>query len=162
MKRADSRRRLCEKGMTAVERQNESSQLRLCGAGLTEHIDRHNMQRPTPSGTGVDLESAVERLDISRDHDQTPQPQPQSQPQQSQASRELSSAGSDQHHGNQQSSSDSQPSGRLGGALKASHEEVWYLKSIEFTSPSGVTRTYNVITQNYNGCVSYPPILSFL
>jgi hypothetical protein len=57
------------------------------------------------------------------------------------------SRGSDQHHGSQQGSQQS------GGAPKASYEEVWYLKSIEFTSPSGETRTYNVITQNYNGCV---------
>jgi hypothetical protein len=39
-----------------------------------------------------------------------------------------------------------------GPAPKASNEQVWYLKSIDFTSPSGETRTYNVITQNYNGC----------
>ena len=116
------------------------------------------------------LETAVENLDISRDHHQTPQPRPQSQPQpqpqaqsrpraqQPQASREPSrtstSTSSDQHRGNQAGSSGSQQhSGRLGGALKTSHEEVWYLKPIDFTSPSGVTRTFNVITQNYNGCV---------
>jgi ubiquitin carboxyl-terminal hydrolase MINDY-1/2 len=111
------------------------------------------MQRPPPSGTGVELEGALEQLDISRDHHQTPQHQPQSQPQPPQGSREPSSAGSDQQARNQAGSSGSQPSGQLGGVLKTSHEEVWYLKSIEFTSPSGVTRTYNVITQNYNGCV---------
>ncbi len=30
--------------------------------------------------------------------------------------------------------------------------EIWYLKTIEFTS-SDVTRRYNIITQNYNGSV---------
>jgi hypothetical protein len=38
-------------------------------------------------------------------------------------------------------------------APKSSNEQAWYLKPIEFTSPSGEMRTYNVITQNYNGCV---------
>jgi len=33
---------------------------------------------------------------------------------------------------------------------------VWYLKLIDFTSPSGETHTYNVITQNYNRCVHIP------
>jgi hypothetical protein len=46
-------------------------------------------------------------------------------------------------------------SAQVSGAPKASNEQVWYLKSIEFTSPSGETRTYNVITQNYNGYVVY-------
>ena len=44
-------------------------------------------------------------------------------------------------------------SAQIDGAPKTSNEQVWYLKSIEFTSPSGETRTYNVITQNYNGYV---------
>jgi hypothetical protein len=117
----------------------------------------------------VGLESAIENLDISRDHYRSPQPQPQPRPQpqpqpqsrpraqQPQASREPSStstsASTDQHRGHQAGSSGPQQHSRqLGGALKTSHEEVWYLKPIEFTSPSGVTRTYNVITQNYNGC----------
>ena len=38
-------------------------------------------------------------------------------------------------------------------AQETSKEDVWYLKTIEFTSPSGTTRSYNIITQNYNGCV---------
>ena len=82
------------------------------------------MQRTTSKGSGPALESAMETLNISADKAQE------------------SSRSSDQHHGSQQGSQ--QP--------KASDEEVWYLKSIEFTSPSGETRTYNVITQNYNGC----------
>ena len=36
---------------------------------------------------------------------------------------------------------------------ETSQEDVWYLKTIDFTSPSGTTRSYNIITQNYNGCV---------
>ena len=35
----------------------------------------------------------------------------------------------------------------------SSQEDVWYLKTINFTSPSGTTRSYNIITQNFNGCV---------
>ena len=38
-------------------------------------------------------------------------------------------------------------------ARETSREDVWYLKTIEFTSPFGTTRSYNIITQNYNGCV---------
>lgn len=83
------------------------------------------MQRTTAQGSGADLEGAMETLNISPDQTQE------------------SSRGSDQHHGSQEVSQHP----------KASDEEVWYLKSIEFTSPSGETRTYNVITQNYNGCV---------
>ena len=80
------------------------------------------MQRTTSQGSGAELESAMETLNISRDQAQE------------------SSRGSDQHR-----------------APKVSHEEdVWYLKSIDFTSPSGETHTYNVITQNYNGCVVHP------
>jgi hypothetical protein len=45
------------------------------------------------------------------------------------------------------------------GAPRAS-PEVWYLKTIEFTSPSGEWRKYNVITQNYNGLVLIFVILS--
>jgi hypothetical protein len=110
------------------------------------------MQRPTGPGRGPELESAFESLNISRDHGH-----------QAQASREPSSTGSDQHHGSQAGSSGEQHSGQqIGGALKASHEEVWYLKSIDFTSPSGVTRTCNVITQNYNGCVYHRYCSNFL
>lgn len=83
------------------------------------------MQRTTAQGSGADLESAMETLNISPDQTQE------------------SSKGSDQHRGSQEASQ----------RPKASDEEVWYLKSIEFTSPSGESRTYNVITQNYNGCV---------
>jgi hypothetical protein len=42
-------------------------------------------------------------------------------------------------------------------AKETSQEDVWYLKRIEFTSPSGTTRSYNIITQNYNGCVVRRP-----
>ena len=92
-------------------------------AGVPRH-SRPAMQRTTSKGSGPALESAMETLNISADKAQE------------------SSRGSDQQHGSQPGSQ--QP--------KASDEEVWYLKSIEFTSPSGETRTYNVITQNYNGC----------
>ncbi len=110
------------------------------------------MQRPTGPGRGAELESTLESLNISRDHDN-----------QTQASQEPSSTGSDQHHGSQAGSSGEQRSGQqIGGALKASHEEVWYLKSIDFTSPSGETRTCNVITQNYNGCVYHRYYFIFL
>jgi hypothetical protein len=98
------------------------------------------MQRPTAQGSGAELESAMETLNISRDQVQE------------------SSRGSDPHHGSQVGSQDS---AQIGGAPKAPDEEVWYLKSIEFTSPSGETRTYSVITQNYNGCVCLPTTTPF-
>jgi hypothetical protein len=132
------------------------------GFAAPNNNDRDDMQLPTPPGSSLDLESAVEKLDISRDHHhhRSPQPRSPSEPhphhhqtqrtQQLPVSREASGSGPDQHHGNQAGSSNS---GQLGGVLKTSHEEVWYLKSIDFTSPSGVTRTFNVITQNYNGYV---------
>jgi hypothetical protein len=92
------------------------------------------MQRTTTQGSGPGLENAMETLNISPDQVQE------------------GGRASDQHHGRQ---AGSQHSAQIDGAPtgKASDEEVWYLKSIEFTSPSGETRTYNVITQNYNGCV---------
>ncbi|KAF8493940.1 hypothetical protein F5888DRAFT_1720636 [Russula emetica] len=99
------------------------------------------MQRPTAQGSGAELESAMETLNISRDQAQE------------------SSRGSDQHHGSQVGSQDS---AQIGGAPKVPDEEVWYLKSIEFTSPSGETRTYNVITQNYNGPCSFIAICNIL
>ncbi|KAH9971646.1 hypothetical protein BJV74DRAFT_907472 [Russula compacta] len=87
------------------------------------------MQHPA-ARPGVELESAMEGLDISRGHRDSP-PQPRQPQAQAQTSR----------------------------AVKASHGEVWYLKSIDFTSPSsGEARKYNVITQNYNGpCSDTPP-----
>jgi hypothetical protein len=100
----------------------------------------------------------MEGLAISRDHPASSVPQQPSQPQHphpqpQQASREQSRTTSDHHHEGQAGSSQSQTA-----ALKASHEEGWYLKSIDFASPSGVTRRYNIITQNYNGC-AFPPYL---
>jgi len=108
----------------------------------------------------------MERLAISRDHpgssvpQQSRHPSQPQHPQPQQVSRELSRTTSDHHHEGQAGSSQSQSAaqGQLGGTLKASHEEGWYLKSIDFTSPSGVTRQYNIITQNYNGC-AFPPYL---
>jgi len=35
-------------------------------------------------------------------------------------------------------------------SLRASHEEVWYLKDITFNG-----RSHKIITQNMNGCVSF-------
>ena len=92
------------------------------------------MQRTTQENGAAELESAMEGLNIS--HEQVQE----------------SNRGSDQHHGSQ---AGPQPSAQAqtGGTPKSSSEQVWYLKSIEFTTPSGETRTYNVITQNYNGCV---------
>jgi hypothetical protein len=87
-------------------------------------VTRPPMQRTTTQGSGAEPESAMETSNTSPDQAQE------------------SSKGSDQHHGSQPGSQHP----------KASNEQVWYLKSIEFTSPSGETRTYNVITQNYNGC----------
>ena len=116
------------------------------------------MQRPAAL-PGAELESAMEGLDISRGHRVSP-PQPQAQAQ-AQTSREPSRPDSDHRHHDAQGgqgggSSQHQHSGgqpAAGGAIKASRAEVWYLKSINFTSPSsGKVRKYNVITQNYNGC----------
>ncbi|KAI0287320.1 hypothetical protein BC826DRAFT_1045648 [Russula brevipes] len=67
----------------------------------------------------------------------SPQPQPQ-------LSQEPTGVSSDSRHGGQAASSSSQHPEKFGGALKASHEEIWYLKSIDFASPSG----------NYNGCAT--------
>lgn len=47
-------------------------------------------------------------------------------------------------------------------AKETSQEDVWYLKRIEFTSPSGTTRSYNIITQNYNGPCSFIAICNIL
>jgi hypothetical protein len=105
-------------------------------------VPRHSptMQRTTAQGNSAELEGAMETLNIS--HGQVQE----------------GSRGSDQHqHHGSQAGSQQTAQTQAGGAPKAkasaSDEEVWYLKSIEFTSPSGETRTYNVITQNYNGCV---------
>ncbi len=146
------------------ERNKWPRRLRLCGVPrhrvaqhpVSPNIDRVDMQRPNHRGQQGELESAMETLNISRDnHQSPPQPQPQShsqpQPPLARASREASSSrDSDQHHHENPTQAGS--SGSQHSAPKTSHEE-WYLKSIDFTSPSGVTRTYNVITQNYNGCV---------
>ncbi|KAI9454773.1 hypothetical protein BJY52DRAFT_1205181 [Lactarius psammicola] len=41
--------------------------------------------------------------------------------------------------------------------------DVWYLKTIDFTSPSsGKRRSYNIITQNYNGPCSFIAICNIL
>ena len=42
-------------------------------------------------------------------------------------------------------------------AQETSQEDVWYLKTTSLTSLSGTTRSYNIITQNYNGCVLRRP-----
>lgn len=121
----------------------------------------------------MELQDAMQRLDISRDprrsQEPPPQPQPQTRPQQqpqqpAQTSREPSRATSDHphphHEGGQADSSQTAASSQLENALRASHEQVWYLKSIDFISPSGASRKYNIILQNYNGCASSPPSLS--
>ena len=125
------------------------------------------MQVPAVPGPGVELQDAMQRLDISRDPRRSqqppapPQPQPQTRPPQqpAQSSRESSRATSDhRHHHNEGGQTDtSQSAAQLESALKASHEQVWYLKSIDFVSPSGASRKYNIILQNYNGCASPPP-----
>jgi hypothetical protein len=72
-------------------------------------------------------------------------------------SEESTGVSSDRRHGacdgGQAASSSSQRPEKFGGALKASHEEIWYLESIDFASPSGATGRYNIITQNYKGYV---------
>src|SRR5712691_2477720 len=106
------------------------------------------MQLPTAPGPGVELQDAMQRLDISRDPRRSqqppppPPPQPQSRPEQqqpAQSSRQSSRATSDDRHHHQQGgrADSSQSAAQLESALKASHEQVWYLKSIDFTSPSG-------------------------
>jgi len=120
----------------------------------------------------MELQDAMQRLDISRDPRRSqpqqppPQPQPQTRPQQqppAQSSRESSRATSDHphphHEGGQADPSQTAASSQLENALRASHEQVWYLKSIDFISPSGASRKYNIILQNYNGCASSPHCL---
>jgi|SRR5712672_679701 len=130
--------------------------LRLSFSPIT---DLSNMSPSNAPGLGPELEHAMDKLDISS-HYPSPQPQahpqpyPQPHPQQPQTSQESSHTVSDQQHQRDQAGS-SQHSGQIGGAPKTSNEQVWYLKSIEFTSPSGVTRSYNIITQNYNGYVFF-------
>jgi hypothetical protein len=118
-------------------------------AGSTSNC--HNVQRPTPSGSGMQVK--VGHLSLS-----PPQSQPQYQPRPQQP---RASIGSDQHHRNQASSSGSRHSGQLGETLKTPHEEVRYLNSIDFTSPSGITRKYNVITRDENGCVTRRSALQY-
>ncbi|KAH9954901.1 hypothetical protein BC827DRAFT_1142462 [Russula dissimulans] len=98
----------------------------------------------------------MKRLDISSDY-----PPPQPSPLQPQTNQEPGRTVSDQqHHGDKPDSP--QRSAQLGGALRTSNEQVWYLKSIEFTSLSGATRSYNIITQNYNGPCSFIAICNIL
>ncbi|KAH9953919.1 hypothetical protein BGW80DRAFT_864296 [Lactifluus volemus] len=116
------------------------------------------MQLPTTSEYGAELESKMEKLDISRDHHQ-PGPDPGPSQTDHPTTRSLtgtdgaSGSGSQYHRRRDQARTSSQNSNSEGGVRKASQGEVWYLKTILFTSPSGVRRKYNIITQNYNGCV---------
>jgi hypothetical protein len=95
----------------------------------------------------------MEKLDVSRDHPELP-----SQAASASASGHTKPESGQHGHSGDQARTSSQHSER--GALKTSQGEVWYLKTIEFTSPSGVRRKYNIITQNYNGCVLALAILS--
>jgi hypothetical protein len=112
-----------------------------------------NMQLPTVSEHGAELEGKMGKLDISRN-----QPGPQPGPSQiDHSTRSLTgtdgaSGSSSQHHRRRDQARSSSQSSE-GGVRKTSKGEVWYLKTIVFTSPSGVRRKYNIITQNYNGCV---------
>ncbi|KAI9454809.1 hypothetical protein F5148DRAFT_1277295 [Russula earlei] len=90
---------------------------------------------PIASEPEPELESAIKKLDITSDHPSTQLSQVQPQ---------------------QPLPLPRQPQ------ISPSHEEVWYLKSIDFTSPSGVTRSYNIITQNYNGPCSFIAICNIL
>src|SRR5579863_6105095 len=139
--------------------QNGSRRLRLFYSNIDCPSD---MQLPTAPGPRVELQTAMQSLDISsRPHEQPQhpiQPQGPQPPLPQRVTRETSRATSDHHHHHedQARSPQSAAKGQPGGARKASKENVWYLKSIDFTSPSGITRTYNVITQNYNG-YAFPP-----
>lgn len=141
----------------------------LVAHGQPSIVSSSNMQLPTAPAPGVELQDAMQKLDISRDPRTSqqpppqPQPRPQQQPQPAQSSRESSRATSDHHHHHQgqgRQSDSSQSAAQLDSALRASHEQVWYLKSIDFVSQSGASRKYNIILQNYNGCASFPPSLS--
>ena len=153
------RRRGTAWGRASVRSAEAESQLRPQSLLSPQHRSS-DMQLPTAPGSGVELQHAMETLDIARDPRESqaqPQLQPRSQPQlqqPGQVSREPSRATSD--HPREGQAGSSQASGKIGGALKASHSEVWYLKSIDFTSPSGITRKYNIITQNYNGSAFHP------
>ena len=128
------------------------------------------MQLTTVPGSGAELESEMERLDISRDH-----PEPPSQQQPHSPTAPPNRAGpatptgsghtiswSGQPHQSDPARTTLQHSEQ--GAQRSSQQgDVWYLKKIDFTSPSsGARRKYNIITQNYNGCVFTPVILSWV
>ncbi|KAI9433665.1 hypothetical protein H4582DRAFT_2082065 [Lactarius indigo] len=89
----------------------------------------------------AELESAFDKLTISPDSEQQP-PQANAHPPTSDHER---------HH----PESDAETSEH--DAL-----DIWYLKTIEFTSPSGIRRSYNIITQNYNGPCSFIAICNIL
>ena len=82
---------------------------------------------PSIMQSPAELEGALDKLTISPDSEQQ-QPHAHAHPPEQQ---------DNQAHDTQETS----------------QEDVWYLKTIDFTSPSGTTRSYNIITQNYNGCV---------
>jgi len=92
------------------------------------------MQSPAASAPRAELESAFDSLTISPDSEQQ-RPHTHAQPP------------ADHHHHH--------PHSDQAHAEPSEHDalDVWYLKTIDFTSPSGTTRSYNIITQNFNGYV---------
>ncbi|KAI0246290.1 hypothetical protein BJV78DRAFT_173527 [Lactifluus subvellereus] len=131
------------------------------------------MQLPTAPGSSAEIESEMERLDISRDRPEPQQQQPHSHPEPPNrpgpatpgpgGGHAKSESDQQHHHRSDPARTSSQHSER--GAPKSSQQqgEVWYLKTIDFTSPSsGARRQYNVITQNYNGPCSFIAICNIL
>ncbi|KAH9050381.1 hypothetical protein EDB83DRAFT_2226688 [Lactarius deliciosus] len=86
----------------------------------------------------AELESALDKLTISPNSEQQP-PHTSAHPPTS------------DHH----PESDAEPS-------EHDTQDIWYLKTIDFTSPSGTRRSYNIITQNYNGPCSFIAICNIL
>ncbi|KAI0261125.1 hypothetical protein BC834DRAFT_830663 [Gloeopeniophorella convolvens] len=87
----------------------------------------------------------MQRLDVARD-DPAPAAGPSRSRSVSHAPSEHSDARSADH----------------GAPQAAPHEQVWYLKTIDFTSPAGESRQYNIVTQNYNGPCSFIAICNIL
>ncbi|KAH8987428.1 hypothetical protein EDB92DRAFT_1875632 [Lactarius akahatsu] len=89
----------------------------------------------------AELESALDKLTISPNSEQQPPHTTTAHPPTS------------DHH----PESDAEPSEH-----DTSTQDIWYLKTIDFTSPSGTRRSYNIITQNYNGPCSFIAICNIL
>ncbi|KAH8984358.1 hypothetical protein EDB86DRAFT_2963278 [Lactarius hatsudake] len=80
----------------------------------------------------AELESALDKLTISPNSEQQPP-----------------------HANDHHPESDAEPS-------EHDTQDIWYLKTIDFTSPSGTRHSYNIITQNYNGPCSFIAICNIL